>query len=62
MTTAADVNAGASSLQCRLHNTNVPSSTGLAGVGIFFQLDTDSGCHDVFVRSLVRARISTLAA
>ena len=60
MTTAADVNAGASSPQYRLHNTNVPSSTGLAGVGIFFQQDPDS--HDVFVRSLVRARISTLAA
>ena len=60
MTTAADVNAGASSLQNRPHSTNVPSSTGLAGVGIFFQQDPDS--HDVFVRSLVRARVSTLAA
>ena len=61
MTTAADVNAGAPSPQYRLHNTNVPSSTGLAGIGIFFQQDTDIS-HDVFVRSLVRARVSTLAA
>jgi hypothetical protein len=58
MTAAADFNAGASSLQCRPHNTNVPSSAGLAGVGVFFQQDPDS--HDVFVRSLVRARISHL--
>jgi hypothetical protein len=53
MTTAADINAGAVFIVAYLlafPRCNI--STGLAGVGIFFQQHPDS--LDVFVRSMVR--------